>query len=82
MKKNMTSEEVKQDFDEKAARDRATPNVTPDELTVNLIDAVNTMLQVLKGRDLTSKPVRAALADLLENGEILHFGLEGLKNIR
>jgi len=34
----------------------------------------------LKGRDLTSKPVRAALADLLENGEILHFGLEGLKN--
>lgn len=81
MKKQLTSEEIKRDFDEKNARDRATPNCTPDELTVNMIDAVNTMLQVLKGRDLTSKPVREALADLLENGQILHFGLEGLKNI-
>lgn len=72
-------EQAQADYEQKVA-ERNKPNRTPDQLTVDIIDGINTFCQLLRGRDLSAPAVLDALEDLVDNGEVGKLFLEIFKN--
>jgi len=61
--------------------ERNRPSRTDEEMTVDIVDAITTMFQLLKGRDLSPPAVLDALEDMIDNGNSMGVSLEVFKTV-